>query len=127
MINLIEQGEFEAYINTISEKYSPILLMGQYTIKPAYEKEEMEINGAIMQCRYNYPYLNVTIEYGDKALKMFKDKEDMIPYVLHELCHPITDPFYSKAVSRYVSTREILDERERLTDYICNIVIKNNL
>jgi len=77
-----------------------------------------------MECKVSYPYLNVIIDYSDKAYQEWIKGKDMIPYIVHEMCHPITDPLYCKANERYVSKNEILDERELLTDYICNIVLR---
>jgi hypothetical protein len=114
--------KFEAYCYKLIEKYSKILLLDKHIFELKYGTENKD---SIMECVFNYPYLNVTIKYGDKMLKMFKEKKDIIPYLVHELCHPITDPLFCKANERYSSKDEILDERERLTDYICNIVIKN--
>lgn len=76
-----------------------------------------------MECVFNYPYLNVTINYSEKALKEWSSGKDMTPYVVHEMCHPITDPLYAKATARYTSRDEITDERELLTDLICNIAL----
>ena len=82
---------------------------------------------ALMECTYNYPYLNNQINYGDKVLKMWKEKKDITPYIIHEMCHPITDPLYCKASSRWTTHEDVKDEREKLTDYISHIIIKNKL
>lgn len=116
--------KLEEYIMKVIKKYSKILLLDKHTFEV---KNKIEDKNSMMECVFNYPYLNVTLHYGDKLIESYNKKEDIVPYIIHELCHPITDPLYSKAVSRYVSNYEILDEREKLTDYICNIVVKNNL
>src|SRR3990167_8791858 len=116
--------KFEKVVYKIIEKYQKILLLDKHTILLKYSTENRK---AIMECIFNYPYLNVTLKYGDKALEMWKDKENIVPFVIHELCHPITDPLYSKATDRHATQNEINDEREKLTDYICNIVFKNKL
>ncbi len=116
--------DFEKYVYGVIKKYSKILLLDKHTFELKYPTGDAE---SLMECIFNYPYLNVTVLYSDKVLKKWKKKEDVVPYIVHEMCHPITDPLYSKAVERYVSKNEILDEREKLTDYICNIIIKNNL
>jgi len=93
-----------------------------------HPKDQIEkIANSILECVFNYPYLNVTIKYSDKVVDKWKNGKDIVPYLVHEMCHPITDPLYTKANSRYVSVDEILAEREKLTDYICNIVIKNKI
>ena len=116
--------EFEKYLYNVIKKYSKILLLDKHTFDLKYP---CETKGAKMECVFNYPYLNVTINYSDEVIKQWKNKENIIPYIVHEMCHPITDPLYCKATTRYVGHGEILDERERLTDYICNIVIKNKI
>lgn len=120
----MKNKKFEIYLMNVINRYSKILLLDKHTFEV---KAVLENKDAWLECVYNYPYLNVTINYGEKIIKKWKDKEDIVPYIIHELCHPITDPLYAKATARYVSKDEILDERERLTDFICNIVVKNKL
>lgn len=114
--------QFEKFVYKIIKKYSKILLLDKHTFELHYGCEN---ENSLMECVFNYPYLNVTINYSNSVIKKWKEKKDIIPFVVHEMCHPITDPLYSKSTDRYVSKNEILDEREKLTDYICNIVIKN--
>lgn len=116
--------KFEKYLYRMIKKYSKILLLDKHTFEL---KNKLEKNNSLMECVSNYPYLNVTINYGDELVEKWKKGEDLKPYLVHEMCHPITDPLYCKAIQRYASKDEILDEREKLTDYICNIVIKNEL
>ena len=115
---------FEKYLMGIINKYSPILLLQRHTFEIEKGTENLK---ATMECVCNYPYLNATIKYSDKAVKEWKEGKDIIPYIVHEMCHLHTDPLYCKAINRYVSKDEILDERENLTDLICNIVIKNKI
>ena len=114
----------EKRIWEVIEKYRSILLLNMHTFTLKYPTEN---KNATAECIFNYPYLNVTINYSDKLIEMFEEGKDIVPYIVHEMCHVITDPFYAKAESRYASKDEILDERELLTDYICNIVIINKL
>lgn len=113
--------QYETYLRSIIDQYVPILLLQRHTFELKYGTESPE---ALMECVFNYPYLNVTIKYSEKSYKEWLAGKDVIPYVVHEMCHPITDPLYSKATARYVSKDEIIDEREGLTDYICNIVLR---
>jgi hypothetical protein len=108
---------FEQYIWGLIFKYSPILRLQQFLF------EVKRKNPAYMGCYLCYPYLNAKIEYSDEAEKDWNDGKDMEHIVLHELCHLLTDPLYCKAFARFVSKEEIEDERERLTDHICNIVL----
>lgn len=112
----------EKEIYKIISSYKDKLLLNRNTFEVKYGTKHQD---ALAECRFNYPYLNVTISYSDKLVKYFKDKKDITPYIIHEMCHVITDPLYAKATSRWVSKMEIEDERELLTDYICNIIIKN--
>lgn len=118
------QKRFEEYLTKLINKYSKVLLLDKHTFELHNGVESRE---SLMECVFNYPYLNVTLNYSDKVMDKWRTGKDIVPYLVHEMCHPITDPLYSKAISRYVSRDEILDEREKLTDYICNIVIKNKL
>lgn len=114
----------EKAIMAIIKKYQPVLLLGRNTFALKYGVENKD---SVMECVFNYPYLNVVFKYGDELIERFNNKEDITPYVVHEMCHVITDPFYAKAIERYVTKFEINDERELLTDYICNIVLINKL
>lgn len=116
--------EFEKAVMEIINKYVPILFLQRYTFEL---KNELENDGSTMECKFNYPYLNATFNYGEKIVKMWKEKKDIVPYVIHEMCHLITDPLYCKATNRWSTHDEVKDERELLTDYICNIVVKNKL
>lgn len=113
--------EFEKYVMGVVNEYVPKLLLQRNTWELKYGCENAK---ATMECKFNYPYLNVTLHYGDKVIKDWKDGKDVVPYIVHEMCHPITDPLYCKATNRWSTHDEVMDERELLTDYICNIVIK---
>jgi len=113
-----KQKQFEKKVYEIIKKYQQILLLNRNTFEVEYGTKD---KSALMECVFNYPYLNVTIKYSDRCYEIWAKKEDITPFVVHEMCHVITDPLYSKANSRYVSIDEITDERELLTDYICNI------
>jgi hypothetical protein len=112
--------DFEAYIHKTINKFVPILFLQKHTFKVKLGTEHAS---SYYDFIYNYPYLNQTIGYSELAFKEWLSGKDQKPYILHEICHAITDPIYSKAVQRYVSKDEIEDERERLTDHICNIIL----
>ncbi len=116
--------DLEKYIMAVIKKYQPVLLLTRNTFELESPTRDPD---SYMECVFNYPYLNVTIKYSDKLLKAWQKGKDIVPYIIHEMCHVITDPLYSKATSRYVSKDEILDERELLTDYICNILVINKI
>lgn len=121
MANFEKQAEFESYVYGVIKRFVPILLMDKHIWLLHFGVEDKD---SLMECVYNYPYLNVTINYGEKVVQKWERGEDIIPFIVHEMCHPITDPLYSKATTRYVSRDEINDEREGLTDYICNIALR---
>lgn len=120
----MKNPSFEKYVHEIISIYSPKLLLQRNTWKLNYGVEN---DNSLMECRNNYPYLNVTLNYSDKIVDIWKKGEDCLPFIIHEMCHPITDPLFNKATNRYVGRDELRDERELLTDYICNIIVKNLL
>jgi len=116
--------EFEAHLLGIVEKYIPILLLQRHTFEVALGCNDPE---SLFELVFMYPYLNNRIRYSDKAVEDWKGGRDLVPYVVHEMCHVITDPLYAKAIQRYVSVKEVSDTRETLTDNICNIVLNKEL
>lgn len=116
------EKKFEEYIKGISERFIPRLLLQNHTFSI---KRGVTIEGSLFEAACNYPYLTVCIRYSEEAFQRWKKKVDLTPPIVHELCHALTDPLYCKANSRYVTEREVLDERERLTDLIANIVLHN--
>lgn len=108
----------------VIEKYIPILLLQRHTFEVEKGTEDQK---SFMECVPNYPYLNATLKYSNECVKDWKKGKDIVPYILHEMCHLITESLYVKAIRRYSGKDEILDERENLTDLICNIVVKNKL
>lgn len=121
----MKSEKFERYIKSVIKEYQPILLLQRHTFEVSYDGSFSD--NEIMESVVKYPYLNAKIKYGDEALRMWKNKTDMKPYIIHEMCHTITDPLYIKGNMRYVTITELNDERERLTDVICNIIINNKL
>lgn len=118
---ILDEGDFKEYIQTIIDRYVPLLGLTNYIIevKPGCKNKY-----SYFECQFNYPYLNNYISFSKLALKEWMGGKDFEAHILHELCHIITDPFYSKANARHVTHEEILDERERLTDQIAHIVYK---
>lgn len=116
--------EIEAIIWNIINKYQKVLLLQRHNFAIHYGTDNPN---AIAECECNYPYLNVIINYSDKLIEKFDKGIEIEQYIVHEMCHIITDPFYCKATQVYKSKGEIEHERELLTDYICNIVLNNKL
>jgi len=112
--------KFEKYLLEIIKQYIPILFLQKHTFEI---KSGVESTSALFEIGLVYPYLNTKIYYSKQALKDWKSGIDMRPFVLHELCHCVTDPLYEKSTLRYVGENELNHERELLTDHICNIVL----
>lgn len=117
--------KFEEQVLKIIKKYQKILLLQRFTFMLVYDPKLEE--NSIMESAVVYPYLNAKISYGKTALEYWREGRDMKPYIIHEMCHSLTDPLYIKAIQRYTTSNEINDERETLTDLISHIIIKNDL
>lgn len=118
----MKNKKFEEHVMKIIKKYSKVLLLDKYQIGL---KAGVTDSKAIAQCQFRYPYLDNDILYSKGLVKMWEDKEDITPIIVHELCHIVTDPFYAKSLKRFITEDEILDEREALTDHLTNIINKN--
>ncbi len=125
MRNYKTKKQFEIYLQNRINFFIPILLIDSslISISTPCDKES-----AWMELQYHYPYLNPTVKYNQKTFDLWVESPNKVDsFLIHELCHIITDPFYAKATSRYIAKDDLEDERERLTDHICNIIIKNKL
>jgi hypothetical protein len=122
-----ERKQFEQWAKDVLAKIQKVLLLGHFA--PLELEYGCKNAGAYAECELTYPYQSITVRYGDLALADWrkKDLESLKNVLIHEMCHPLTDPLYSKATSRYASRDEIEDERERLTDHIANVLIRQKL
>lgn len=116
----MKNKQTEKEIWRIIKKYTPILFLQQYDIEVEYGTKN---ETSLCECTCAYPYFNNGIKYSNALVALVKQHKSIEKFVVHELCHPITDPLYCKATTLFVSKNEIEDERERLTDLICNIVL----
>ncbi len=115
----IQEKEYTKFIEKMYNKYSPILFMQKYNL--GYVKE----NKTYLASRFNYPYLDIIIEYSDEAIKQYKeDKQRAERELLHEFCHVITDGFY-QTCNGYASKEQIEQSRERMVDHIAQIIRKH--
>ena len=110
----------EKHILKIVEKYKDSMFLNMYSFNVQYQPEETKF----MACKFSYPYLHCSIFYNIDAEKEFKEGKDMVQYVIHEMSHLITDPLYNIAFDRFLVKDTLENERERLTDWIANIVFK---
>jgi hypothetical protein len=124
---------FEDYLLKVINKCIPVLLLQKYTIEVRISEiddwdKRPDFDSGYFGNLFNYPYLNAIIIYSKEALDdWIEENTDMAPYIIHEMCHIITDPLYSIGNKRYVSKEALENERELLTDHICNIVLKGLL
>lgn len=117
--------QFEAWARPILLKAQKKLLVEEFVpleLVPSDEHPQL----AFGLC---YPYKDAKVYYGPDAIRIFKQRrfEYLKKALVHEICHALTDPIYCKAGSRYISKDELEDERERLTDHLANLIIKNKL
>lgn len=114
------RAKYHGWLRALWNTYAPILHITN--VRPVF-KYKKDLGGALMKCTFRYPYLDNEIQYGDSIINEWKkDKQEAEQVALHEFCHIVTDAMYAKAISRYVTTQEIEDERERLTDHMANII-----
>jgi hypothetical protein len=113
--------DFEKYVHSVIEEYVPILLLQRHTWKVVCKQDH---KGSIMECVFHYPYLDVTLHYSEQAFSDWCGGRDLKQVIVHEMCHPITDGLYAKAVSVFKTKDEVEDVREELTDHICQIVLR---
>ena len=118
-----ERKEFDTWARKIIQKYQPILLVSDHTFD--IEFKEKLARSSLFEHSTMYPYKTCYIMYGETAMMYWKEgnKEELRQGLIHELCHDITDPMYVVASARYATEDQLLNERERLTDHIANIIV----
>lgn len=116
------EKEFESWANDILKRLQTILLLDSFTLQPI-EKSGSKAS----ESKLNYPYRDIQIRYSEDLFKDWENEKfnDAIQVLIHEMVHPLTDPLYCVSMDRFVSRDQIENEREGLTDYIANIVIRN--
>ncbi len=119
----IDKKKYEGWIRQMFEKYANVLFIEKYHLKMRIKSEDEDY---YLASKFNYPYLDIVIIYSEKSFKDWaKDSKDAERRMIHEFCHTITDPFYCVTNDRYVSSRQVEDARERMTDHIAQIVNKH--
>lgn len=121
-----KERQFEKWALGELEQISKVLLTDDFF--PIKLKKGCSAN-AYASIDMAYPYKSITINWSDDLYKWWSEKKytEVRQILVHEMCHPLTDPLYSKGVDRYMTKDALNEERERLTDHIANIVLKNNL
>lgn len=120
-----KQKEFEKWCRPKLEKIQKILLLEHFNLM----EFEYDSTSDSAYCKFSYPYNNIRIHYCDRDLLDFENKKykEVMKTLVHEMIHPLTDPLYNLAIQRLITEKQVEAERERLTDHIANIVLKNNL
>ena len=116
------EKQFQTYIESVIKRYAPICGVSHCIF--SVKKEPEPDKKAHYSIGHRYPYINQTIYYSKEAFSDWGKGIDQEMYIVHELCHAITDEFYTKSVDRFVTATTIEDAREKLTDHIANIVYK---
>lgn len=103
-----------------------LLLEDYYPLELEFKPNAPNINA---ECQFYYPYKTITIRYSNSLVNNWRKKKyrSVLATLAHEMAHVVTDPLYAKACNMWRSKDELEDERERLTDHLANIVMKNNL
>ena len=111
--------QFVKYLEGLVKKYRKILRLdlSDITIEEDPKIEYISIG-------VNYPYKNSIIYFNDKSFGDYKTGKvkDFTSYIIHELCHIYTEPLYIKALHRFTGREEMENERERLTESICQLI-----
>lgn len=118
-----KQKKFEKWAMEILTKYHNLLLLQDRLLHFKYNEK---LQRSLATHDFNYPYKETRINYSKDLYENWErgEYDDVKAVLIHELCHSLTDPLYGKATNRYVTSDEINDEREALTDHISNIIVK---
>lgn len=118
----MKEKQYKKWIEQMFDKYKAVLFIEKYHLKSRMTTKEEDL---FLASKFNYPYLDVTIIYSEKAMEDWrKDKKDAERRLVHEFCHVVTDPFYS-VVMNWPAKNAVEEARERLTDHIAQIVNKH--
>lgn len=115
------EGDYIRFIRTVIDKYAGPLQLGHFT----FLVQRAEENG-YLSCLYRYPYNDGIIQFSEHSFEDWQSEPAAYHErkILHEMCHLLTDPLYSKTTTQFPSRSEVEDERERLTDHIAVVVFK---
>lgn len=118
--------DFEKWALIRLRKLQKILLLEHFEPLTIEYKNDNHITA---ECQFTYPYQSITVRYSNLLFKDFEARRfgKVLAVLAHEMAHPLTDGLYSKATERFPSKNEVEDERERLTDHIANVILKNHL
>jgi hypothetical protein len=112
------------FIKKTAEKWKKILGLNITFWVRKGDNEE-----ALLSISYREPYnAEYTIFYSDKFVEEYKEYgvEYCVLPIIHELTHTLTDELYLVATKRYITSGEVEESRERLTDRLAYIFLKIN-
>lgn len=120
------RSDFEAWALPILHELADVLLLRDFE---PIEIEYKKMREQVAECECGYPYKSIMIRYSEELLEDYKQGKlaNVVSVLTHEMCHPLTDPLYVKAVQVFKTREEVEAERERLTDHIANIVLRAKL
>ncbi|MCP5375208.1 MAG: hypothetical protein H6743_03830 [Rickettsiaceae bacterium] len=122
----MKNKEFENWALKKLEKIQKVLLLEDYYPITISFKEDKT---ATAQAKFNYPYKSIDIFYSQGLLDNYVEKKYsfIIGVLIHEMVHSLTDPLYDCGYQRFLAKDQLENEREKLTDHIANIILKNKL
>lgn len=111
--------EFEKWANAELKRFQKILFTHDKNIEP--------IKPSNCDTSYSYvrfPYKEIRITYGNYVLQEWKAgrKDNASRVLLHEMIHPIIDPFMNYATERFTTKDCLTDQLEQVTDHFTNVV-----
>ena len=119
MKNKNTESKIESKIQNVIDNYKSILFLDKYIIN--ISREKCSDPDSLAETKCNYPYLNVTLFYNEEKLNKLSKKDFELVFI-HELCHILTDELYTLANNRHVTSDNLRDANEHLTDTLANII-----
>jgi len=118
--------QFEIWANKKLKELQKLLLLEHFLLQPIKPTEDSE---EAPYCKFHYPYQTIDIFYNKFILDKYLEgnKQKALEILTHEMCHPLTDEFYSKGFNRFTGKEDLEQSREKLTDHIANIILEHKL
>lgn len=114
----------EEEIASLFSKLMGELGLNNYVVK-YYKKgdEGFQAEDSTLTVSVNYPYREVSLSVGKKAIEFYEKKNKYMLNVclLHEIAHVIHWRYASLAENRHTSRKELDDEEEQLADTLALI------
>jgi len=78
--------------------------------------------GGYVSIRFTYQYINIILEFSNKAYKDLVLKDLKKDSILCELCNMVIESLHIKAVDGYIGQSELEDERKNIVDNVSAII-----